>query len=81
MMEYFPSTIPLFFSNFLVVLFEKMDYTIKIEDHDIFMLYDYKTIKLLSYIFLNHYRKKYNHILIGLVQVNVKILSRERLNT
>src|SRR5262249_17987468 len=63
-------------------ILQKSDYTIKTKERNINLTKPYETIKLLSHSSLNkHKERKYNYIHIGLVQVGIKPLTKEGLNT
>ncbi|XP_043810348.1 uncharacterized protein LOC122723141 [Manihot esculenta] len=60
----------------------KTDYVIKTEKRDFQLSKPFEKITLLSAKTLNHHRsKKYKYIHIGLIQVGIKPLTREGLNT
>ena len=60
----------------------KTDYVIKTEERDFQLSKPFEKITLLSPRTLNHHRsKKYKYIHIGLIQVGIKPLTREGLNT
>jgi hypothetical protein len=60
----------------------KMDFTIKIEERDIQLTKPFETIQLLSQKSLQkHLARNYKYIHVGLVQVGIKPLTKEGLNT
>ena len=52
------------------------NYSIKIEEKTIYLNQNLESLQLLSQNTINHYRKKFNYIHIGLVQVAIKPLFR-----
>ena len=52
------------------------NYSIKTEEKPISLNQNLKSLQLLSQNTINHYRKKFNYIHIGLVQVEIKPLFR-----
>ena len=62
--------------------FLKTDYIIKTEERDITLTKPFETIKLFSEHALKHLRdKKFNYVHVGLIQVGIKPLTKEGLNT
>ena len=59
----------------------RSDYVIKTEESDIQLIKDFETIRLLSKNSIDQHRKKFNYLHIGMVQIGVKPLTREGLNT
>jgi hypothetical protein len=64
------------FSNLSFLL----DYTIKTVERKVFLNKEYETIKLFSKDSIEKHKEKYSFIHIGLVQVAVKLLTRQGLN-
>lgn len=62
-------------------ILSRSDYTIKTEERDIKLFKPYETIRLFTKNSVEKHKQKFNYLHIGLVQIGIKPLTREGLDT